>query len=51
MEETSMQELNKCLQKFYLLATKNDDHGRSVIACQNCNRWQRNSKLVKNHHF
>ena len=31
-EEISPQELNKCLQKFYLSARKHD--GRSVIACQ-----------------
>ena len=39
-EEISPQELNKCLQKFYLSARKSDDRGRSVIARQNCNRWQ-----------
>ena len=39
-EETSPQELNKRLQKFYLLPRKSDDRGRSVIAHQNCNRWQ-----------
>ena len=37
-EEISPQELNKCLQKFYLSARKSDDRGRSVIARQNCNR-------------
>ena len=37
-EEISPQELNKCLQKFYLSARKSDDRGRSVIALQNCNR-------------
>ena len=31
-EEISPQELNKCLEKFYLSARKRD--GRSVIACQ-----------------
>ena len=39
-EEISPQELNKCLKKFYLSARKSDDHGCSVIVCQNCNRWQ-----------
>ena len=39
-EEISLQELNKCLQKFCLSARKSDDRGRSVIARQNCNRWQ-----------
>ena len=39
-KEVSPQELNKCLQKFYLSVRKSDDHGRSVIARQNCNRWQ-----------
>ena len=39
-EEISPQELNKCLQKFYLSARKSGDCGRSVIARQNCNRWQ-----------
>ena len=39
-EKISPQELNKCLQKFYLSARKSDDRGRSVIARQNCNRWQ-----------
>ena len=37
-EEISPQELSKCL--FYLSARKSDDRGRSVIARQNCNRWQ-----------
>ena len=37
-EETSLQELNKCSQKFYLSPTKSDDRGRSVIALQNCKR-------------
>ena len=40
LEETSLQELNKRLQKFYLSLRKSDDHGRSVMARQNCNRWQ-----------
>ena len=40
LEETSPQELNKRLQKFYLSPRKSDDRGRSVIARQNCNRWQ-----------
>ena len=31
-EEISPQELNKCLQKFYLSARKHD--GRSVTVCQ-----------------
>ena len=39
-EEISPQELNKCLQKFYLSARKSDGRGRSVITSQNCNRWQ-----------
>ena len=39
-EEISPQELNKCLQKFYLSARKSDDRGRSVIARQDCNRRQ-----------
>ena len=39
-EEIYPQELNKCLQKFYLPARKNDDRGRPIIARQNCNRWQ-----------
>ena len=39
-EEISPQELNKCLQKFYLSARKSDDRARPVIAHQNCNRWQ-----------
>ena len=39
-EELSPQELNKCLQQFYLSARKSDDLGRSVIARQNCDRWQ-----------
>ena len=34
-EEISPHELNKCLQKFYLSATKSDDRSRSVIARQN----------------
>ena len=37
-EEISPQELNKCLQKFYLSTRKRDS--RSVITRQNCNRWQ-----------
>ena len=32
------QELNKCLQTFYLSARKSDDCGCLVIARQNCNR-------------
>ena len=39
-EEISPQELDKCLQKFYLSARKSDERGRSVIARQNCIRWQ-----------
>ena len=39
-EEASPQELGKRLQKFYLSPRKSDDRGRSVIARQNCNRWQ-----------
>ena len=39
-EETFPQELNKRLQKFYLSLRRSDDRGRSVIARQNCNRWQ-----------
>ena len=39
-EEISPQELNKCPQKSYLAARKSDGRGRSVIARQNCNRWQ-----------
>ena len=39
-EEISLQELDKSLQKFYLAARKSDDRGRSVIARQNCHRWQ-----------
>ena len=38
-KERSPQELNKCLQKFYLSAKKRD--GRSVIARQNYNLCQR----------
>ena len=41
-EETSLQELNKCSQKFYWSATKSDDRGRSVITLQNFNLY--NSK-------
>ena len=37
-EETSLQELNKSPQMFYLSATISDDRGRSVIALQNCKR-------------
>ena len=48
-EEISPQELNKCLQKFYLSARKSDDRGRSVIARQNVIAG--NSKWVKNHIF
>jgi len=36
LTKISQKELNKCLQRFYLSATKRD--GRSVIARQNCNR-------------
>ena len=39
-EEIYPQELNKCLQQFYLSARKSDDRRLSVIARQNCNRWQ-----------
>ena len=39
-EEISPQELNKRPQQFYLSARKSDDRGHSVIARQNCNRWQ-----------
>ena len=39
-EEISSQELNKCLQMFYLSARKSDGRGRSAITRQNCNRWQ-----------
>ena len=39
-QEISLQELNKYLQNFYLSARKIDGRGRSVIARQNCNRWQ-----------
>ena len=39
-EEISLQELNKCLQKFYLSARKSDGRGRPVIMRQNCNHWQ-----------
>ena len=39
-EEISLQELKKCLQKFYLSARKSDDRGRPVIMRQNGNRWQ-----------
>ena len=35
---TPFDEINKCLQKFYLSSRKRD--GRLVIARQNCNRWQ-----------
>ena len=35
-EDISLQELNKCLLKFYLSARKRDGRGRSVIARQNC---------------
>ena len=31
-DEISPQELNKCLQKFYLSERKSDDRGRLVIA-------------------
>ena len=37
-EENAPQELNKCLQNFYLSARRSDDRGCSVIARQNCNR-------------
>ena len=37
-DEISPKELDKCIQKFYLSARKRD--GRSVIARQNCDRWQ-----------
>ena len=40
LEEISPQELNKRLQKFYLSPRKSDDRGSSLIARQNCNRWQ-----------
>ena len=40
-EEISPQELNKYLKKFYLSARKSDDRGRSVLARENSNRWQR----------
>ena len=39
-KEISPQELNNCLQKFYLSARKSDDCSRSVIARQNFNSWQ-----------
>ena len=39
-EETSLQELNKRLQKSHLSPRKSDDRGRSVIARQSCNRLQ-----------
>ena len=39
-KEISLPELNKCLQKFYLSARKSGDRDRSVIARQNCYRWQ-----------
>ena len=39
-EETSPQGLNKRLQKSYSSLRKSDDRGRSVMARQNCNRWQ-----------
>ena len=39
-EEISLQELDECPQKLYLSARKSDDRVRSVIARQNCNRWQ-----------
>ena len=39
-EEIFPQELNKCLQKFYLSARKSDNRSRSVIAHQTCNHWQ-----------
>ena len=39
--QISPQELNKYLKKFYLSARKSDDRGRSVLARQNYNRWQR----------
>ena len=48
-EESSPQELNKCLQKFYLSARKSHDRGRSVITRQNCNRWQQFETV--NDHF
>ena len=48
-EEIFPQELNKCLQKFYLSARKSDDRGRPVIARQIVIIG--NSKWVKNHHF
>ena len=35
---TPFDEINNCLQKFYLSSRKRDS--RSVIARQNCNRWQ-----------
>ena len=40
LEETSQQELNKRIEKFYLSPRKSDDHGRSVIVRQNCNHWE-----------
>ena len=41
-EEIPPKELNKCLQKFYLSASKHD--GRSVITRQNSNEIVDNSK-------
>ena len=40
LEETSPQELNKRIEKFYLSPRKSDDHGCSVIVHQNCNHWE-----------
>ena len=40
-KEISPQELNKCLQKFYFRQEKATTAENSVIARQNCNRWQR----------
>ena len=41
LEETSPQELNKRIERFfYLSPRKSDDHGRSVIVRQNCNHWE-----------
>ena len=45
-EETSPQELNKRLQKFYMSPRKSDDRGSSVIGRQNCNRWQHELKIT-----
>ena len=45
-EEMSLQELNKCLSKFYFSERKIDGRGRSVITRQNCNRELNEVKII-----